>query len=71
MDRPPSYPEKVWDLHSEKMQQKMAKKRHLLCRLRTLALGFETNVAVLIANITMDGNASFCAKVTLPVGAHE
>ena len=65
------YPEEVWHLHFEKMQQKMAKKRHLPRRLRTHALGLETNVAVLVANIMMDGNANFRAEVTLPVDDHE
>ena len=60
-DRPPRLPEKVWDLHFEKIQKKMAKKRHLLRgdARTTHALGLEANTAVLVANTIMDGNAKF------------
>ena len=49
----------------------MAKKRHLLRRLRAHTPGLETNVAVLIANFIVDGNANFCAEIALPVDGHE
>ena len=49
-------------------------RRNAICYagyVRTHALGLETNVAVLVANTMMDGNANFYAEVTLSVDGHE
>ena len=63
-------PEKVWDLHFEKMTEKLARKRHLLRRIGAHAMGLETGVARLVANTMVSGNAAFCAEITLPVNGH-
>ena len=69
--RPDRYPTEVWELHHEKMRQKMMKKRHLLRRIGAHAHRLDTKVAALVANTMVSGNVTRCAEIMLDTVGQE